>query len=160
MGADLRKAKLYGSQLRGANLYHANLEGCDLKHANINGTTIGHPLKNWKELNWLFARTRILPEGDIFGYKKCANNIIVKLLIRKEHKRSHSLGRKCRAEEATVVEIFGARTAYSVHDPTFSYEVGQIVKPKQEFNEDWREECTSGIHFFITREEAENYDFS
>ena len=104
-----------------------------------------------------FSQTRILPEGDIIGYKKCMEGIIVKLLIPKEAKRSHAFGRKCRAEYAKVVEIYNSKEAISSHDNSFKYEVGKIVKPKNKFSENWKEECESGIHFFITKKEAENY---
>ena len=54
-----------------------------------------------------YNQTRILPEGDIIGYKKCRDGVIVKLLIPIKAKRSHAFGRKCRAEYAKVLEIFG-----------------------------------------------------
>jgi len=44
----------------------------------------------------------------------------------------------------------------SQHDPDFVYTVGKIVKPDV-WNENRWEECESGIHFFITRIEAEKY---
>ncbi len=90
-------------------------------------------------------------------YKKCKNNVIVKLLIPKEAKRSQAFGRKCRAEYAKVIEIFGAKKGISNHDNNFIYEVGKIVKPTKPFSENWQDECASGIHFFITKIEAENY---
>jgi hypothetical protein len=105
------------------------------------------------------AQTRILPEGDIIGYKKCQNEVIVKLLIPREAKRSHALGRKCRAEYAEVLEIYGADKAFSKWDNSFVYEVGKTVKPKEPFSEDWTNECAPGIHFFITKVEAENYNY-
>src|SRR5690606_40375496 len=136
----LCRANLYGADLEGADLYGAGLEGADLQGQELT-----------------IARTRILPEGDIIGYKKCENNIIVKLLIPKEAKRSHAFGRKCRAEFAEVLEIYGADEAFSKRDNEFVYKVGEVVKPKEPFSEDWTDECASGIHFFITRIEAENY---
>ena len=47
--------------------------------------------------------------------------------------------------------------AYSKHDSTYRDEVGKIVKPTEKFDEDWQNECSTGVHFFITRVEAENY---
>jgi hypothetical protein len=64
------------------------------------------------------------------------------------------MGRKCRAEYAIVLEGNGK----SSYDSAFRYKVGERVEPKEKFNADIREECTSGIHFFITRAEAEAYD--
>jgi hypothetical protein len=102
------------------------------------------------------AQTRILPEGSIIGWKKCRDNVIVKLRIPEEAKRSHAFGRKCRAEYADVIEIFGADVGVSSHDGKTKYHVGERVYPDS-FSDDWQTECASGIHFFITRIEAENY---
>jgi hypothetical protein len=153
-GANLRGANLYGADLRGADLYGANLYGADLYGADLRGAI---NLKEAKDADFAIAQTRILPEGDLIGYKKCANGVIVKLLIPKEAKRSHAFGRKCRCEYARVLQIFGAEEAFSTHDSTFKYKVGETVKPKLEFVEDWTNECASGIHFFITKIEAEKY---
>jgi hypothetical protein len=81
----------------------------------------------------------------------------VKLLIPADAKRSHAFGRKCRAEFAKVLEISEGKTAVSVHDAGFTYEVGKTVKPKAKFSDNWQEECESGIHFYITKIEAENH---
>ena len=101
-----------------------------------------------------------MPEGDIIGYKKCytkkGNASVVKILIPKEAKRLHAFGRKCRAEYAKVLEILGGqKKVYSDHERDFEYVVGETVKPTQPFCEDYRYECSSGIHFFITKAEAE-----
>lgn len=143
----LQAAITAGADLRGANLRGANLREASLRRADLYGQELA------------IARTRILPEGDIIGYKKCENNIIVKLLIPKEAKRSHALGRKCRAEFAEVLEIYGADEAISNWDNSFVYKVGKTVKPKEPFIEDWTDECAPGIHFFITKVEAENYNY-
>ena len=154
--ANLRWANLYGANLYGVNLYGANLRGADLREADLYGANLNKDTKIDTE-SLAFAETRFLPEGDIIGYKKCRNNVIVKLLIPKEAKRSHAFGRKCRAEYAQVLGIFGDGTATSQHDSNFTYEVGDTVRPTTTFSEDWFNECESGIHFFITRIEAENY---
>ena len=85
-----------------------------------------------------------------------SQGVIVKLRIPEAAKRSHAFGRKCRAEYADVVEVIGADVGISKHDSSTEYRVGQRVIPDR-FDENWAEECSSGIHFFITRLEAENY---
>ena len=148
-GADLRSANLRSADLYGANLHGANLNGADLYGANLHGA---------KDIPAIaIAQTRVCAEGDIFGYKKCLNGIIVKLLIPKEAKRNNAFGRKCRAEYAQVVEIIGADEAISQHDNKFIYKVGDTVRPTTTFDEDFTNECSTGIHFFITLEEAKNY---
>ena len=44
----------------------------------------------------------------------------------------------------------------AMHDKKTVYCVGEIVKPDS-YNDDIREECTNGLHFFITKREAEDY---
>ena len=160
--ADLYGADLYGANLRSADLYGANLRSADLTGADLYGANLrsadlyGADLYGAKDAELTIARTRILPEGDIIGWKKCRDGVIVKLRIPEAAKRSHAFGRKCRAEYADVIEVFGAEVGVSSHDGETEYRVGQRVIPDA-FSEDWQTECANGIHFFITRIEAENY---
>ena len=155
-GANLYGANLDGANLYGANLYGANLYGANLTRANLYGANLDLTNPNHK-LAWL--RTRILTEGELIGWKKLAGGNIAKLLIPAEAKRLHAWGRKCRASFAVVKAIYDGgkevERAFSMYDHNFEYEVGKTVTPKLPFHEDWSEECSSGIHFYISREEAE-----
>ena len=102
------------------------------------------------------ARTRILPEGTLIGWKKCEQNVIVKLRIPEEAKRSHAFGRKCRSEYADVIEVIGAEIGISRHDGKTQYKTGERITPDS-FDENWMDECSHGVHFFLTRVEAEDY---
>ncbi len=150
--ANLYGANLYGANLRSADLYGANLYGANLRSANLYGAN----LKDAKNADLVIAQTRILPAGSLIGWKKCKHDVIVKLRIPEEARRSHAFGRKCRAEFADVLEIIGAEQAVSSHDGVTVYRTGERVIPDS-FDENWQEECAPGIHFFITKEEAENY---
>lgn len=150
--ADLHDADLRDADLRGANLYAADLHGVDLHGADLRGAD----LTEAKAADYAIAQTRILPEGEIIGWKKCQNSVIVKLRIPEAAKRSHAFGRKCRAEYADVLEIIGADVGVSVLDGKTQYRVGERVVPDS-FDDNWMEECSNGVHFFITRIEAENY---
>jgi hypothetical protein len=162
-GVDLCGANLRGADLRGVDLCDANLCGANLRRANLRRANLrdadlcGADLCGAKNAELPIAMTRILPEGEIIGWKKCAGGKIVKLKIPANAKRSHAFGRKCRAEFAVVLEVEGGGTAKSSHDSTFEYNKGATVRPTERFSEDWMQECTSGIHFFITKLEAENY---
>jgi hypothetical protein len=156
-GADLRGANLGGANLGGANLRGANLRGADLRGANLRGANLrGADLRGAKDADYAIAMTRILPEGDLIGWKKCNGDVIVKLRIPADAKRSHAFGRKCRAEFADVLEVFGADVGISQHDGRTEYRAGARVTPDS-FEEDWTQECAPGVHFFISRIEAENY---
>lgn len=137
------RADLSGVNLVGANLSGADLSGANLSRANLSGVN-GAALA--------IARTRILPDGDLIGWKKLKGGTICKLRIPADAKRSHAFGRKCRAEYVDVIDGEGI----SQHDGVTKYAPGlRVVCDK--FEEDWQRECAGGIHFFITREEAEAY---
>ena len=102
------------------------------------------------------AQLSILPEGVFFGWKKCQNQVIVKLLIPHNVRRSNATGRKCRAESVKVLQVFGADEGISQHDSKVIYRKGETVTCDS-WNEDRWAECGGGIHFFITRKEAELY---
>ena len=150
LGADLR-----GANLRGADLLGADLLGADLRGANLRGAKNGDLVK---------AQTVIVPEGDIIGWKKCLDNVIVKLLIPKEAKRSNATGRKCRAEYVEVLDLIDGNDkrkkvekAISSHDQKTEYKKGETVKCDK-WDDERFNECSGGIHFFITREEADDYN--
>ena len=98
----------------------------------------------------------ILPAGDLIGWKKLKEGLC-QLKIPAAAKRVNSTGRKCRAEYVKVLALFpkGTTLAHAKHDNTI-YCVGKIVRPDS-YDPDFRVECSHGIHFFITREEAEAY---
>ena len=137
--ANLERANLYGANLEGANLTWANLYGANLEGANLERAKLPH--------------FQICPEeGDFIAWKK-VNGGVLKLLIPKEAKRTSSLvGRKCRAEFVVVLEGSGV----SKYDGKTQYGPGMTVYPDK-YDDDIRVECTSGIHFFMTRREAEEY---
>ena len=169
-GADLRSANLYNANLRGADLRDVNLRGANLNYADLCGADLSCADLRSANLNYAdlrganlrganniplltAAQLNICAEGDIIGYKKLNSGKICKILIPQDAKRSNATTRKCRAEYAIVLEGEGV----SQHDSNFTYKVGETIRPTEPFCEDRWQECASGIHFFLTREEAENY---
>ena len=172
-GADLGGANLYRADLGGANLYRANLRGANLYRADLGGANLyradlgGANLRGAKiELTLLNNFYPICcPEvGSFVGWKKVRGNLIVKLEVTENAKRSSAFGRKCRCNEAKVLDIQNldgtsvddVTEAYSQHDENFVYRVGETVRV-EDFDDDRRNECAAGIHFFITRQEAVDY---
>ena len=147
-GADLRYADLRDANLAGADLRGANLAGADLRGANLGGVQYNE--------NTAFFALQCPEEGAFVAWKKCKNNVIVKLLVPADAKRSSATSRKCRASKAIVLEVIGAEKGVSQNDASFVYEVGKEVVADS-FDDDRWNECSHGIHFFITRNEAENY---
>ena len=156
-GANLSGVSLYRADLRGANLRGANLRGADLRGADLRGTEIELMLVN------KFYPICCPEAGSFVGWKKVRGDLIVKLEVTENAKRSSAFGRKCRCNEAKVLDIQNldgtsadVTEVYSKHDANFAYRVGETVRV-DDFDEDRRNECAPGIHFFITRQEAVDY---
>ena len=150
--ANLRSANLRSADLSSANLSYANLSSANLSYANLSSADLSYA----KDVALVIARTRIIPaEGDFIGWKKCTAGVIAKLLIPDGAKRSHAFGRKCRAEFVQVLELSGdGKQAASLYSASTIYEVGQVVRCDK-WEPDFTIECGGGIHFYLTREEAE-----
>jgi uncharacterized protein YjbI with pentapeptide repeats len=143
--ANLQSANLWGANLWGANLWGANLWGANLWGANLKSAN----LQSAKHLSQFV----VVPAGDLIGYKKLADGSIATLRIPADAARTNAYGsRKCRAAFVYVVEGDGV----AKHDGKTQYKKGQIVVPDS-YDPSPQIECSNGIHFFITREEAEAY---
>ena len=181
-GASLHGADLYNADLSGAKLYisRADLIGVNFRGANLSGAI----LSNQEYINSMLPIC-CPEEGSFIGWKKafvtsiseetsirfkmplCKTPVIVKLLIPNTAKRLSATSRKCRCNEVEVLDIqsveFGGpsiaetcQEAFSGYDPEFVYKIGETVRV-EDFDEDRWNECSTGIHFFITRQEAVNY---
>jgi uncharacterized protein YjbI with pentapeptide repeats len=148
--ANLNRANLYGASLNRANLYGASLTGASLDGANLAGANLyGSNLKNVKNLFY-----QIPQEGELIVWKAVAGGVC-KLRVPPEAKRTATpIGRKCRAEWVEVLEA--PTNGRGLHDTNVIYRAGEIVRPDK-YDPDPRVECTHGIHFFLTKEEAEAY---
>ena len=155
-GADLRGAYLSGADLsdadlRGANLRYANLSDVDLRGANLKYANLSDADLDKEEQ----IRKGVKLSNSITGWKKCKGGVIVKLEIPRGAIVFSINNDKCRTDKAIVKEIFGADRAFSMHK-YFSYYVGDKIEVYN-FNCEYNTECAEGIHFFRTRNEAENY---
>ena len=165
-GANLRGANLRGADLRGANLRGANLRGADLRGANLYDADLyGANLYDadlYGAKNIPFIPYACPDFGSFIGYKK-AQGLIVELEILSDAKRVSATGRKCRCDKAKVLSIQNidgtpsiSTSVASDRDSKFIYKVGEIVAV-DDFDENRWNECSTGIHFFINRQEAVNY---
>ena len=160
--ADLSSADLSGANLLGANLLGANLSSADLSKPD--GTEPA-----------LFSRFLIVPSAGQFTAWKtvCRTNgdraIFMVRVPPRARRISSIVGRKCRVEYARVLSAetldgtpLEGETFYSYRGPTESehieYHVGDVIRC-HEWNDDIRIECAPGIHCFITRDEAAEYNF-
>jgi len=118
-----------------------NLQYANLQDANLWGAIL--PLY------------KILPEeGSFVAWKKTTKGVI-KILIPEDAKRvSNLVGRKCRTDKIIVLEGPGCGGT-GPNYPGIAYNKGKVVTAT--LNEDIRVDCTEGIHFFLTKEEAEQW---
>ena len=161
------RADLSGADLSGADLSWADLSGADLSGADLSGANLSWADLSWANLSWADLSGAIAPlscpdTGAFIGWKK-AHGVIVKLRITEDAKRSSATGRKCRCSKAEVLSIenmdgspFGDIQVASDRDAKFIYRVGETVEVP-DFDENRWDECSTGIHFFITRREAVDY---
>ena len=144
---------LNGGDGKRADLSSVNLSGADLRGANLSELVFNE--------GTVFYALQCPEEGSFIGYKK-AYGYIVKLEILADAKRSSATSRKCRCSAAKVLSITAVdgseeiKEIASDRDSNFIYRVGEIVRVDN-FDEDRWNECSTGIHFFITRREAEQY---
>ena len=137
------------AKVEAESLYCANLVGANLGGANLVGAKNVDPLES--------ARRLVPPESGAFeAWKRCLHGVIVRLSIPADAKRSSATTRKCRAEFADVLEVVGSTVGVSMHDCMTKYRVGERVTCDRWESDRWIE-CGGGIHFYLTRIEAENH---
>ena len=168
IGADLNNANLNNANLNNANLSYTNLRHADLSNTDLRGTNLWNANLSYANLNNIETNINTIgynlacPEDGFFiGYKK-ANKCIVKLLILEDSKRSSATTSKCRCDKAKVLEIKEIETGKKVdevnsnYNPFFTYKAGEIVTV-EDFDDNRWNECSTGIHFFMNKENALNY---
>ena len=158
-GANLSDADLFGANLRGANLRNADLRNADLCRADLCGASIDQMMWN---IYTVFYPLQCPESGSYIGYKK-ASGLVVELEIPADARRSSATSRKCRASKAKVLSITDINgnpaggQVKSNYDPNFVYAIGETVEVT-DFDDNRWNECSTGIHHFITRAEAVIYE--
>lgn len=153
-GASLKGTDFQGSNLQKADISGANLFFAMLEHANLAGIIHDEQTQ--------FFDLYCPATGPFIGYKKCFDFRIVQLLIPADARRSSATNTCCRCDKAKVLTIKDMYTtedydeAVSYVDSEFIYRVGEWVEAKN-FNPNRWADSTGGIHFWLTRKEAEGY---
>jgi len=157
---DCKQTTFGNTDFTGCDLYGSNL------HDNTDDACTFHNC----------AGVALVPpeEGAYIGFKKAyvdvtpgkpysgSFSVIVKLQILASSKRTSATERKCRASKAKVLSITSMdgktkyKEAHAGRDVKFVYQTGKIVEVKNFDDNRWNQ-CTSGIHHFITRREAVEY---
>ena len=157
--ANLSNADLRDANLRCANLSNADLRGANLSNADLCGASIDQMMWN---IYTVFYPLQCPESGSYIGYKK-ASGLVVELEIPADARRSSATSRKCRASKAKVLSITDINgnpaggQVKSNYDPDFVYTIGETVEVT-DFDDNRWNECSTGIHHFITRAEAVIYE--
>lgn len=149
--ARLRRAVFIGSSLIDADFDGADLEGVVFNYARLDGVENLNP-----------SPFMVCPEeGAFIGWKKLSGGYVAKLEIPARAKRTGTLtSRKCRASLVKTLAIYDRKgnevkgRVMSKLFPSAYYQKGRLTKADG-YDSDFSVECTHGIHFFITRQEAE-----
>lgn len=100
-------------------------------------------------------------KAPLIVYKKLRNNRLATLQLEPGQTFQSQRGGKCRTDRAFVLKIESlnskrlVKTGRSLHTESFLYEVGKTMIA--EGHDSSIHECSTGIHFFLTRKEAEEY---
>lgn len=158
-----------GANFKDASLFGGDFRGCDLSDTECDGTIFTESILIDANINNLRDSDRTVhfrnfcpQEGYFFGYKKCFDERIVKLLIPKDAKRCSSTSNACRCDKARVVSItdFDGNGFYteamSYVDQNFIYKLGEMVYADY-YNENRWLDSSHGIHFWMSLDEAKGY---
>lgn len=181
-GADLSYANFERSNLKNVNFKNASLqytdfafsvlEDVDFRGADIAGADFFVACMDGIAVDETTScfHMHCPEEGAFTGYKKAydmqgSDPYIVELRIPAHALRSSATTNDCRCSEAEVISITcldgtgdGTVAVRSAYDFDFLYKVGETPKVDN-FDENRWHESAPGINFFMTREEAEDYDY-
>ena len=132
-----------------ADLRYANLRDADLRDAK----------------NIPYIPLECPSEGSFISWKKI-DKILIKLEIPEDARRSSATTNKCRCDKAKVLgfyDILGVNELDMTELVNNKYKEckyvkGEMVYPDS-FDEDRWNECSHGIHFFVNKQDAINYDY-
>lgn len=152
--ASLRDAILDDTNLHFANLHRADLRGAKLDNAHFDFSNLLDVELDDPER----YRLGVILEKPMTAWKKCRDDKIVKLRIPRGSIVFCVNGKKYRSNKAKVISVNGSdkETAASQFNENFVYTPGKTLEIK-DFDLKYNVGCATGIHFFKTRKEAEEY---
>jgi len=156
--ADLRDADLRDANLYDANLYDANLCNADLRNANLCGANLRAADLTGIKTNYLTIGISLAcPEVGAFIAWKKAGEFLVKLEVPADALRSSATTAKCRASHVRTLEVYdkyGNAVGEATSIRIGRYVVGEVTRCDWWDPDRWNE-CSGGIHFFMSRAHAE-----
>ena len=152
--ADFGGANLCWADLRSCAFYHADLRFCNFINANLRGSKYVP-----------YIPFQCPSDGAFVGWKK-VNNVLIKLEIPADAKRSSATTNKCRCDKAKVLGFYDSLGTEELDMTELvnnkfkkcKYVKGEMVYPDF-FDEDRWNECSHGIHFFVNKQDAIDYGY-
>ena len=163
-GANLTSANLSGANLTSANLSYASLSCADLTRANLSGANLsGANLRCANLTDTILDEKEQFRKGIVLtepmtGYKKSDEGKIITLEIPVGAKVFSINNNKRRTNKAKVIDMQGETELSSCYDNKFKYHVGDENEITN-FDKRYNVECSTGIHFFLNRKEAERFEY-
>ena len=170
--ADFRDASLINTYLVGSHLVRADLQCANLGWADLRNCVFYDT--DLRDCNFMYANFRgseyipYIPlecpsDGAFIGWKK-VNDVLIKLEIPADARRSSATTNKCRCDKAKVLGFYNTLGTEElditelVNDKyeKCKYVKGEMVYPDS-FDEDRWNECSHGIHFFVNKQDAIDY---
>lgn len=163
-GVSLKGADFSNANMRTASFRYCDMSRCSIRGADLYGAVLEYAgldgIEDDEKTQWF--RLHCPEKGAFLGYKKCVNDRMVQLLIPADARRTSATLPSCRCDKAKVLTIKSFdfqqnyEEAWSLVDENFVYKRGEWVVVN-DFNENRWMDSTTGIHFWMTREEAEAY---
>lgn len=163
-GCPMYRADFRDSRMVTASFRYCDMRGCDIRGADLFGAVLEFAklddIISDEGTKWF--RLYCPEKGAFLAYKKCVNDRLVQLLVPADARRTSATRPSCRCSKAKVLTIksFDYQEsfdeAWSLVDENFVYRKGQWVEVK-DFNEYRWQDSTTGIHIWLTREEARAY---
>jgi hypothetical protein len=145
---------------RSSNLSYVIFDKCLTEEIDFDGSNLYGTILDGFQNEYI--KGKILTE-NIIGYKISVEGYVIVLEIPAGAIVFSINGNKCRTNKAKVINIynpFGIENkltrAYSMFDTRFSYYIGDEFNIK-DFDLQYNNECSSGIHFFADEEKLIEY---
>lgn len=144
------------------------LDSCSFQKSSITSTGF-YSARFENGINFVNANIQnsYLPEGykqilgvtlkePILGYKKTKEGVVITAEIPAGAIVFSINGKKCRTNRAKIIDMRGRAVLHSSFDFDFRYELGQEIEIL-DFDPCYSHECAPGFHFFMSEEEAKEY---
>jgi hypothetical protein len=160
--SDFRYSNFRYSNFRSSDFSSSDFSSSDFRYSNFRYSNFNSTHINENTIGLTLACPE---EGSFIAYKK-ASGYIVKIRVLEHSLRSSATTLKCRASDVEVLKIENidktipcslteVKTSY--RDSSLVYKVGERIHIADFDTNRWNE-CSTGIHFFMSRKLAECYN--